>query len=189
LSGPATARVSLGSTTVTFARLRASGVLGVTSELEATIRHDCSPPCKASATSVSSTTRWPGLIRSMVCSKRFWSFGSPDSCRRPGLSLACTVTFRAGPSPGFDTAILNCAGCPRSTLAEMAVCSTLSLGSRTIVRDLPPAIMVTVAAWSKAPARVGLTVRVIVRSDPAAIVPRLQVKSASIRWASGWLET
>ena len=36
--------------------------------------------------------------------------------------------------------ILNLTGWPLSTLPEVAVCSTLSLGSRTIVRDLLPAM-------------------------------------------------
>ncbi len=65
--------------------------------------------------------------------------------------------MRAGPSPGLETVILNSTGCPLSTLPEVATCSTLSFGSRTIVRALLPARIVTVAAWSKAPIFLGLT--------------------------------
>ena len=152
----------------------ASGGVGEMSGLVAVTWQNCGPPRMVSATSGSSVTRWPGSITSSVCSKRFWSFGSPDSWRSPSLSLARTITSRIGPSPGFETVIRNSTGFPLRTLAELTVCSTLSLGSRTSVRDLLPARIVTVAAWSNDPTRFGRTRRTMTRSEAAGTVARLQ---------------
>ena len=75
------------------------------------------------------------------------------------MSLAWIATFRAGPSPVFVTVTLNSTGCPLSTLPTvgLAMMSTFSLGSSTLVRDLQPVSNRTVAAWSKGPVLVGFT--------------------------------
>ena len=79
--------------------------------------------------------------------------------------MAWTVTFLAGPVPGFITVIWKLTCSPFRTRPGEEVASTLSLGSWTIVLALEPVLAVTVAACSQALVEVATTLRT---TDPLA---------------------
>ena len=107
------------------------------------------------------------------------------------MSLAWIATFRARPSPRLVMVTLNSTGWPLRTfpVVGLATTSTLSLGSSTRCATGSRSRTSRLRRGRTGPVLVGLTLTLIVRSEPAASVGILKLRCDScVTVISGTLE-